>query len=416
MKRRRLEAEKESWEEFEKRVGNKRNNAKKPAVGKVPSDILVQRMSSTASGRLKKYEPLDTRDFVPFEDYEELNLENIKEACEKFYNAPAGSCDILASDRGPSCSKFEQIKGRKVFFIRFLEPKENADRTFRAPEASFERTPARPKSAPASPSRVKRVTTPTVVPKSVSIAQLLRAGTLVKPLKTTTLQLEHFDVESNKWVPACSINLQIQEEPFSSGAFRDAFKATCSDTGLSGQWVVKKYQPTSVKTIVDILNSTVEDHTRKQVQMHAVARNITQRFSARVPIPFGDTFSYGKVFYSVLDELPVTVEEFVPGEFQKYVNNDGTCYAPVTEDHQEVYAKAECLVHFSYAFSEKKMLLVDLQGSMFKLYDPEIATSQFTSDTDESYFCAGNLSHVSIDNFFKEHECNKYCELMGLKD
>ena len=100
-----------------------------------------------------------------------------------------------------------------------------------------------------------------------------------------------------------------------------------------GQWVVKKYQPTSVKTIVGILNSTVEDHTRKQVQMHAVARNITQRFSSRVPIPFGDTFSYGKVFYSVLDELPVTVEEFVPGEFQKYVNNDGTCYTPVTEDH-----------------------------------------------------------------------------------
>ena len=83
MKRRRLEAEKESWEEFEKRVGNKRNNAKKPGVGKVPSDILVQRMASAASRRLKKYEPLDTKDFVPFEDYEELNLENIKEACVK---------------------------------------------------------------------------------------------------------------------------------------------------------------------------------------------------------------------------------------------------------------------------------------------------------------------------------------------
>ena len=205
----------------------------------------------------------------------------------------------------------------------------------------------------------------------------------MKPLKTTTLQLEHFDVEKNKLAPACLINSQIDEESFSSGAFRDAFKATCSDAGLSGGWVVKKYQPTSVKTITDILKSTVEDHTRKQVQMHAVARNITQRFSSRVPSSFGDTFSYGKVFYSVLDELPVTVEEFVAGEFQKYVN-DGTCYAPPTEDHQEVYAKAECLVHFSYIFSENKMMLVDLQGSMFKLYDPEIATSEFTSDTDES--------------------------------
>ena len=132
---------------------------------------------------------------------------------------------------------FEQIKGRKIFFIRFLEPKENADRTFRAPEASFEHTPARPKSAPATP---LRVTTPTVLPNSVSIAQLLRAGTLVKPWKTTTLQVQHFDIEKSKRVPACSINLQIEEEPFSSGALRDAFKATCSDAGLSGGWVVKK--------------------------------------------------------------------------------------------------------------------------------------------------------------------------------
>jgi len=122
------------------------------------------------------------------------------------------------------------------------------------------------------------------------------------------------------------------------------------------------------------------------------------------------------VFHSVLDELPVTMEEFVPGEFQRYMNNNGTCYATLTEDHQEVYAKAECLVHFSYTFSEKKIMLVDLQSSMFKLYDPEIATSEFTSDTDKSYFCARNLSHVSIDTFFKEHEYNKYCELMGLKD
>ena len=95
-------------------------------------------MSSTASGQLKEDEPLDTRDFVPFEDDKELNFENIKEACERFYNAPAGSCDLFASERCPLCSNFEQVKGRKVFFIRFLEPKGNAYRTFRAPEASFQ--------------------------------------------------------------------------------------------------------------------------------------------------------------------------------------------------------------------------------------------------------------------------------------
>ena len=80
----------------------KRNAAKESRKVKIPSDILVQRMSSPASGRLKKYKPLDRRDFVPFEDHEELSMENIKEACEKFYNAPTGSRDILASYRGPS--------------------------------------------------------------------------------------------------------------------------------------------------------------------------------------------------------------------------------------------------------------------------------------------------------------------------
>ena len=47
----------------------------------VPNDMFVQRMSSTLSGRLKMFEPLDTRDFVPFGDYNDLTIENIKEAC-----------------------------------------------------------------------------------------------------------------------------------------------------------------------------------------------------------------------------------------------------------------------------------------------------------------------------------------------
>ena len=72
---------------------------------------------------IEKYEPLDTRDFVPFEDYEELNLESIKEACERFYDAPAGSRNILASDRGPSCTNFEQIKVAKFSSSDFLSQK-----------------------------------------------------------------------------------------------------------------------------------------------------------------------------------------------------------------------------------------------------------------------------------------------------
>ena len=101
----RTRGEKERWEDFEARVGIKRSGGGKKETHKAaPNDILVQRMSSTASGRLKKFEPLDTRDFVPFGEYDDLTIENIKKACEKYYQAPEGSCDILGSKEVNFCA------------------------------------------------------------------------------------------------------------------------------------------------------------------------------------------------------------------------------------------------------------------------------------------------------------------------
>ena len=34
---------------------------------------------------------------------------------------PENSYDVLASDRGPSCSRIEQLKGKTFYLIRFLE-------------------------------------------------------------------------------------------------------------------------------------------------------------------------------------------------------------------------------------------------------------------------------------------------------
>ncbi|CAB4028783.1 transient receptor potential cation channel subfamily M member 6-like, partial [Paramuricea clavata] len=389
---------KESWEEFERRVGLKRSGEEdrnrapeKRALGKIPNDILVQRMSTTPSGRLKKYEPLDTRDFVPFSDYEELSIENIKDACEQFYSAPAGSCDILASDRGPSCTKMEQIKGKKVYFIRFLPPAEH--------DRSQQSRVQGSNSAPISPSKIGEIDghhpeTPspklarTVYPKSVSIGDLLRAGKLVRPPQLTTLSLEMFDVEKCEWIKTpLTLSVEIEETKFDSGAFRDAFRAKCTDksSSLVGEWVIKKYRDEAITTIQEQLQMTVEDHTRKQVQMHAVARNLTARFSAKVPEEFGETFQYGKVFYSHWNECPVTVEEYVPGVFSKYINNDGDIIEPDDIESDEIFQKAQCLVHFTYMYSVKRLMVLDIQGSGYKLYDPEIVTTDLMATNDTSH-------------------------------
>ena len=51
------------------------------------------------------------------------------------------------------------------------------------------------------------------------------------------------------------------------------------------------------------------------------------------------------VFFAVFKEQPVTIEEYVEGEFQKYVNNNGMCITSPAEGFDEIYAKAQCLVH-----------------------------------------------------------------------
>ena len=82
------------------------------------------------------------------------------------------------------------------------------------------------------------------------------------------------------------------------------------------------------------------------------------------------------------------------------------------------FDKAEALAHFSYQESDGKLLLVDLQGTGYNLYDPEIATSADLDkdEQDERFFCAGNLSEVVFTYFFESHKCNLYCRLLGLTE
>ena len=249
----------------------------------------------------------------------------------------------------------------------------------------------------------------TVFPKSVSIGDLLMAGKLVKPQKAYTFNLEHFDVHKCLWVNASSIKLQVDDEKFASGAFRDAYKAKCLDPSeLRGEWVLKRYQDTSIQTIETTLGMSVEGHTRKQVQMHAVARNITQQFATKAPAQFQDTFAYGKVFYSSLDGQPVTMEEYVPGEFVKYINNDGQCMEAPSEEYEVIFRKAESLVHFSNEYSSKKMMLLDIKGSKYDQLNDDL------DDSGEVYFCAGNLSHLGISKFIDQHKCNQFCAMFNL--
>ena len=150
----------------------------------------------------------------------------------------------------------------------------------------------------------------------------MRAGKLVKKEKPTTIELESFDLNSMSWFDEGTKNFVIEKEKFARRGFRDAFKAI--DVSNKSVWVVKKYIEKAVSNM-ELLDISLEDHARKQVQLHSAARNVAQRLAKAAPVEFGQKFSYHKVYFGIIGKVPVTVEAYIEGEFTKYINNIFFC-------------------------------------------------------------------------------------------
>ena len=160
----------------------------------------------------------------------------------------------------------------------------------------------------------------------------------------------------------------------------------------------------------------MEEHTKKVVQMHYRARNFEARLRKELEssdnlVLFGETLRYNKIFLGKLpsDEY-VTVEELIQGSFVKHVNNNGHICGDTSNP---VCNKAECLAHYSYERSNNELMVVDIQGCDYFLFDPEIA-SQTVKANEEYLFCTGNLSTSAINDFMDNHKCNYYCDLLKL--
>ena len=260
------------------------------------------------------------------------------------------------------------------------------------------------------------------MPKSVSIGDVLKAGKLCVPKAETQakLVLEQYDLTSHIWFKKEEQLFTIQAEKFAEGGFREAYKAYTVENGNNKLWVIKKFKKDSWDKVAEVYGMTLEEHTRKQVQMHMAAQAIANRLvkKCRQFTTQPQWFVYSNAYFSILGDEPVTVELYVEGDFVKYVNNDGQIGQPIA-GKKTFYEKAEALTHFSYEESDGRLLLVDLQGSGYRLYDPEIATPKETeskSDSKERSFCGGNLNEMAFDNFFNGHNCNIYCKMLSLAE
>lgn len=250
---------------------------------------------------------------------------------------------------------------------------------------------------------------------------MMRLGKLIKPSgKTVVIDIYPFDFTTLSWsMLPDKVEFTIENKVLGEGGFRKAFKASSSTRGFAAQtWVVKRFLEDVVKDIVGDLGQSMEDHTKKVIQMHHLSKNFADQLAKivkeqNVGEKFGPLLQFETVYFGKMQDTGecITVERYIDGNFQKYLNNTGELSVP---NDNLLGQKAECLAHFSYEKSKKQLMVLDLQGSGHLLYDPEIASTKLLEEN-EYMFCAGNLSENAIETFLQNHQCNMFCKLIGLK-
>ena len=127
-------------------------------------------------------------EFVSF-DFEEVTIENIRAACISHFGENK-QCDVLASEQGPSCSRVDQLDNLTLIYVRFTAPLE--EETFLKPSS--------PKVAK-SESASAKTNIPSVVPKSLSITDMMKLGKLVKKEMKNIIKVivERFSLTNQEW-------------------------------------------------------------------------------------------------------------------------------------------------------------------------------------------------------------------------
>ena len=114
----------DAWKKLNEKVRAKWTNKDPPKDHRrrpKGEELTVQRLSAEVSRKAQKYTRIGAREFVPFDESEEMTIGNIKSACERYFKTNL-VCDILAGKQGPSCKTLSQMPDLKVVYGASFQP------------------------------------------------------------------------------------------------------------------------------------------------------------------------------------------------------------------------------------------------------------------------------------------------------
>ena len=195
---------------------------------------------------------------------------------------------------------------------------------------------------------------------------MLRLGSLIRKENKNDVKVvvESFDIAKKEWKTVIEAYFEKEEAHFAEGAFRKAYMAKCSTYPFKNkQWVIKKLSQSTI-TDLNVFEESSEPLTRKSVQMNILAQYMAKSFQeaaekANISFHFGETFHYSSVYYGKIGSIEsVAIEEFIPGTFVKYINNDGSQGVILLQN--ECHDKADAFVHYTYEKSQGNLVVHDI--------------------------------------------------------
>ena len=137
----------------------------------------------------------------------------------------------------------------------------------------------------------------------------------------------------------------------------------------------------------------------------------------------------------IVDEgLYFSIEDFIEGSFQKWINNAGAINEDIYSctlgklfnyfvfyllwekhltDKFETY-KIDAFSHWTYQATEEYLIVNDLQGMIVDNKEYILTDPALTSPEGFDRFSNTNLGIKGIEKFFTSHQCNHFCKHLEL--
>uniref|UniRef100_A0A3B3XEK7 non-specific serine/threonine protein kinase n=1 Tax=Poecilia mexicana TaxID=48701 RepID=A0A3B3XEK7_9TELE len=209
------------------------------------------------------------------------------------------------------------------------------------------------------------------------------------------------------------------EEGSLDGGLRQGSRMLCTwaqqDVLQPGQiYVVKAFKPEVIRAWQRYFHgSTALQLCLREIQQQRAAQKMMQVFNQIKPkdMHHSPRFLDVSLVLRHSNGQWLTIERNLIGNFRKYNNNTGEEIAPCCSLEDMLLAFS----HWTYEYSRREMLVLDIQGVGEELTDPTVIMADDQS-RGEVLFGPDNLGDAAINGFLQKHSCNLCCHRLGLKD